>query len=76
MGSVAPVRRARRSPAERLALALELLRDPAYEALLTGSSPFAELPAVMAALADGRLPALCHTIDYPSDQPSDLPESE
>ena len=76
VGSVAPVRRDRRSPAERLALALELLRDPAYDALLTGSSPFAELPAVMAALADGRLPALCHTIDYPSDQPSDLPESE
>jgi len=76
VGSVAPARRDRRSPADRLALALELLRDPAYDALLTGSSPFAELPEVMAALAEGRLPALCHTIDYPITYPTDRPESE
>ena len=30
--------------AERLALALDLLRDPAFDALLTGDSPFEELP--------------------------------
>jgi len=65
VGAVAPSRRARRSPADRLRLALDLLRDPAYDALLTGTSPFAELPTVMAELATGRLPALCHTIDYP-----------
>jgi len=51
----------------RLALALELLRDPAFDVLLTGRSPFAELPDVMARLADG-MAALCHTIDYPIDQ--------
>ena len=43
------------------ALALDLLRDPAFDALLTGASTFDELPDVMARLADGRLPrALPH----------------
>lgn len=64
VGAVAPARRHRRSRRERLALALTLLADPAYDVLLTGRSPFGELPEVMAALADGSLPALCHTIDY------------
>ena len=50
--------------ADRLALALELLRDPAFDALLTGESRFDELPDVMARLAAGSLPALCHTITY------------
>ena len=50
--------------ADRLALALDLLRDPAFDVLLTGESPFDELPDVMARLAAGRLPALCHTITY------------
>ena len=48
--------------AQRLALALDLLRDPAFDALLTGDSPFDELPDVMPRLADGSLPAICHTI--------------
>ena len=65
VGSVSPARRSRRTTKERLALALDLLRDPAYEALLTGSSPFAELPDVLPRLASGELPAQCHTIDYP-----------
>lgn len=64
VGEVALARRHRRTRAERLALALELLRDPAYDALLTGSSPFEELPSVMPRLADGSLPAICHSVDY------------
>jgi threonine dehydrogenase-like Zn-dependent dehydrogenase len=64
VGSVAPARRSSRTPRDRLVLAMDLLRDPAFDALLTGSSPFAELPDVMAALAAGRTPALCHTISY------------
>jgi threonine dehydrogenase-like Zn-dependent dehydrogenase len=64
VGMVSGVRRASRSAAERLALALELLRDPAFDALVSGSSPFDDLPDVMARLADGRLPALCHTLSY------------
>jgi threonine dehydrogenase-like Zn-dependent dehydrogenase len=54
----------RRTTAGRLALALDLLADPAFDALLTGESRFEDLPEVMAALADGSLPALCHTIRY------------
>jgi threonine dehydrogenase-like Zn-dependent dehydrogenase len=64
VGTVSPARRGRRTTAERLALALELLRDPAFDALLTGQSRFCELPDVMARLAEGSLPALCHTISY------------
>ena len=64
VGTVAAARRGRRTTADRLALALDLLRDPAFDALLTGSSPLDELPDVMARLADGRLAALCHTVTY------------
>jgi hypothetical protein len=61
---VSGARRARRTTGDRLALALELLRDPAFDAVLTGASRFDELPGVMARLAAGSLPALCHTITY------------
>jgi threonine dehydrogenase-like Zn-dependent dehydrogenase len=64
VGTLSPARSARRTTADRLALALDLLRDPAFDALVTGESPFEELPDVMARLAAGSLPALCHTITY------------
>ena len=64
VGSVAAARRSRYTYAQRLALAVDLLRDPAFDALLTGDSPFEELPEVMPRLADGSLPAICHTITY------------
>jgi threonine dehydrogenase-like Zn-dependent dehydrogenase len=64
VGRVAPARRATRSTADRLALALRLLRDPAFDVLLTGASPFTDLPDVMARLAAGSLRAVCHVIDY------------
>jgi hypothetical protein len=64
VGVVSPARAARRTAADRVALALELLRDPAFDALLTGESHFDELPEVMAQLAAGSLPAVCHTITY------------
>jgi threonine dehydrogenase-like Zn-dependent dehydrogenase len=64
VGTLSPAQRGRRTTADRLALALELLRDPAFDALLTGESRFGELPDVMARLAAGSLPALCHTITY------------
>jgi threonine dehydrogenase-like Zn-dependent dehydrogenase len=65
VGMVAPARRATRSMTERLRLALDLLQDPGFDALLTGSSPFAELPEVMSKLADGQ--GICHTISYGDD---------
>jgi hypothetical protein len=64
VGEVAAARRARRTRADRLALALDVLRDDAYDALISGSSPFAELPDAMRRLASGELAALCHVIDY------------
>jgi NADPH:quinone reductase-like Zn-dependent oxidoreductase len=67
VGSVSPARRASRSHADRLALALDLLRDPAFDVLITGESRFAELPDVLARLASGALPALCHLITYDLD---------
>jgi hypothetical protein len=63
VGGITPGRR--RGYPERLALALDLLRDPVFEALITGRSDFGELPEVLPRLADGSLPALCHLIDYP-----------
>jgi threonine dehydrogenase-like Zn-dependent dehydrogenase len=64
VGTVAPARRGRRGYSDRLALALELLRDPVFDALLTGESRFDELPDVLGELAAGRRPALCHVISY------------
>jgi 2-desacetyl-2-hydroxyethyl bacteriochlorophyllide A dehydrogenase len=64
VGAVSPARRERRTTGDRLALALELLRDPAFDVLVTGESRFDELPDVMGRLAAGSLPALCHTITY------------
>jgi threonine dehydrogenase-like Zn-dependent dehydrogenase len=64
---VGTVARPDRTFAERLALALDLLRDPAFDMLVTGESRFDELPEVLPALAAGRLPALCHLVTYDGD---------
>ncbi|HEX5326112.1 MAG TPA: zinc-binding alcohol dehydrogenase [Acetobacteraceae bacterium] len=62
VGAVAPPMRARRSHAERLALALDLLANPAYDALLEGPTRFDDLPQAMPQLlAPG---GLCHLISY------------
>jgi threonine dehydrogenase-like Zn-dependent dehydrogenase len=61
---VGTVARPDRTYRERLALALDLLRDPVFDPLLTGRSPFVELPAVLAGLAAGRIAALCHLVTY------------
>jgi threonine dehydrogenase-like Zn-dependent dehydrogenase len=64
VGTVAPARRTSRTTSDRLALALDLLNDSAFDALLTGVSPFEELPDVLARLSAGTLPAVCHSISY------------
>ena len=62
VGTVGRAMRGRRSHAERLATALDLLADPAYDALLEKPTPFATLPAVMPRiLASG---GLCHVVEY------------
>jgi hypothetical protein len=68
VGEVAASQRGRRTTRQRLELALRLLEDPAFDVLLNGSSPWTELPAVMASLAKGTIgeptAGLCHTIDW------------
>lgn len=64
VGTLAPSRRGRRTTGERLALALDLLRDPTFDSLITGESPFEALPEVMPRLVSRELPALCHTVTY------------
>jgi hypothetical protein len=64
VGTVSPARGARRGYADRLALAIDLLANPAFDALVTGESAFEDLPLVLPRLADGELFALCHRISY------------
>jgi threonine dehydrogenase-like Zn-dependent dehydrogenase len=66
VGAIAPARRGRRSHADRRAIALELLADPAFDALITGECRFDDLPDVLPRLAAGDLPAMCHLITYSS----------
>ncbi|GII25762.1 zinc-dependent alcohol dehydrogenase [Planosporangium mesophilum] len=69
VGTVSPARRGSRTFADRLALALELLRDRAFDALITDESRFEQLPDVLARLSTGDLPGLCHLITY-GDRPT------
>jgi threonine dehydrogenase-like Zn-dependent dehydrogenase len=64
VGTVSPARRASRGYGDRLALALDLLRDPVFDALISDEFRFDELPAVLGRLAAGDLPGLCHLITY------------
>lgn len=65
VGHVATAQRSRWRHARRMALALDLLRDPALDALVTDAAPFDDLPAVLARLAAGAPDTLCQRIDYP-----------
>lgn len=64
VGMVSPSRRSSRTFADRLALALDLLADPAFDALITGECAFDELPQVLPKLTSGELPGLCHRVLY------------
>ena len=64
VGRVAPAQRPRWSTHRRLQLALSLLRDASLDVLITGESPFDDLPAVMAGLTSAPGDALCHRIRY------------
>jgi hypothetical protein len=63
VGSVAPSRRARRSHADRLALALSLAADPRLDGLVQDATPFADLPAALPAIL-GQPGALFHRVIY------------
>jgi Zn-dependent alcohol dehydrogenase len=67
VGSVAAAQRGRWTTKRRLELALALLAEPraaALDALVTGESPFEDLPHVLPALAAARDAPLCHRIAY------------
>ncbi len=65
VGNVAAAVRPRFDHRRRLAKALELLAaDPALDALVTGESPFTDLPALMPALARSGSGVLCHRLTY------------
>ena len=72
VGSVAGAQRPRWSHRRRLALALSLLSDPVLDGLITHTSPYADLPLVLAGLVSppghetsSDSGTLCHRIDYP-----------
>jgi NADPH:quinone reductase-like Zn-dependent oxidoreductase len=64
VGAVPAARRRRWSRQRRLALALSLLRDPVFDALLSGESAFATLPELMTRIARSQAGVLCHTLRY------------
>ena len=64
VGSVAATQRPRWETRRRMALALSMLADPALDVLITGESPFDDLPQVMARLAASPGDALCHRVRY------------
>ncbi len=63
VGTVSP-RRARRGYAGRMAVALRLLADSRFDALVGAEHPFEELPALLPRLAAGDPPALCVRVCY------------
>jgi threonine dehydrogenase-like Zn-dependent dehydrogenase len=64
VGVVSPARRARRTTHDRLALALSILEDPVFDALISTRTPFTALPQLMRQLAAGEVPGICHVVDY------------
>ncbi len=67
VGAVAPAMRGRRSHGERMALALSLLADQRFDALLAPATPFARLAAAMPGLLNpppGAAAPLCPVVAY------------
>ncbi|MDQ4118865.1 MAG: zinc-binding alcohol dehydrogenase [Actinomycetota bacterium] len=64
VGTVSPRRASRRGYADRMMLAMRLLADPRFDALVSGTCRFDELPRVLAAMAAGEPPALCVRVSY------------
>jgi threonine dehydrogenase-like Zn-dependent dehydrogenase len=64
VGAVAASQRPRWDARRRMALSLDLLKDPSLDALITGESAFESLPEVMARLADAPGDTLFHRVRY------------
>lgn len=65
VGRLPPARMPRWDHRRRIELALSLLADPALDALISGDTAFADLPALMRRLAESPAGALCERIRYP-----------
>ena len=66
VGRLPASQQARWSYARRLACAMKLLGDPALDALITGESAFADLPAALGEICAPHSRALCHRVRYPA----------
>ena len=64
VGRLSPLQTPRWSHARRMRLALDLLGDQRFDTLITGESPFDELPDLMAQLSRDPGDTLCHRIRY------------
>jgi 2-desacetyl-2-hydroxyethyl bacteriochlorophyllide A dehydrogenase len=64
VGQVASNQRPRWSTTRRLEKALALLADPALDALMTGETPFEDLPAAMPDLTADAGGTICHAVSY------------
>jgi NADPH:quinone reductase-like Zn-dependent oxidoreductase len=64
VGAVPAARRQRWSLRRRLILALSLLSDPVFDALLSGETEFTALPTLMPRLSTSSAGILCHTLRY------------
>ncbi len=64
VGAVARSQRARWSHRRRMSLALEMLADPMFDALIGQGSRFADLPDTLARLASQPAGELCHVVRY------------
>lgn len=64
VGHVPAGQRMRWDMSRRMALALNLLTDPVLDALISGESPFEDLPSVMARVTAPDSHELCHRIRY------------
>jgi len=64
VSAIAPSHRGRWTPRRRMALVLGLLADARLNALISGESPFSELPDVLTMLSTAPSGTLCHRIDY------------
>jgi len=67
VGAIATRQRARWDTRRRMALALQLLADAEFDALLTGRSAFEALPNTLARLAASPDGTLCHVVTYAGD---------
>ena len=65
VGRIPPDHAARWDFERRRQVVLELLASDELDALITGESPFAELPEVLARLSGDGAAALCHRVVYP-----------